>query len=810
MIMSSGNEWATETVCKTLESFIARLSPETQSELQRWDVWKQLLLVCLNQNLRPQFLCDLSQAQINSIRVLLIWKSRVLADLGKPNSGSNTREVVDSASPQSLQDELSAMEAQVRRTMHEEIKGEVLKPDNSQDGDSRLSYEASSSDIDFNVFASLPATNGFDVFIQMLVQLELKPYKYPYEYLTLLHEARDKGAEMVAYRKLLIAYLVSRGIINSPENNNPLPVYLALEKAIANETGLSSLGWSVQSCPWFRDEPGANLPYYLWDSEDHRTVETKDISQDGKVRYAVVSHTWGRWRIKDALADMRPRISWLVPENTKFDVRSLPSHLELLCKKLSCRYVWFDLLCIPQDRSDLAKKEIARQATIFKGATVAISWQNETEDWTTTQAVIRWLTLQVLRNPKILKYPVYKPGQLENIDPLIDEDLEALAQQLDDFYLTEQSDVLTEDLITVTQKLNEAEHVSLRQYLTAQPRTQPKAMNSSWFTSLWTLQEAFMRGDMIFVSKGWEVLTIDGDLPISLDALLSLASVGMHMKNKPKPVSHLIDLLLMTNMTELKKRHRVSLLATVCARQCEHSRTEAIMSMLGATQWQKKIDQEEDGVEGEKLVLGRYDYRFLQEIIDREGFVFFSSQYWKNNYFAWARRENRPVDIKILNIGSAYALQVPHPSLRTWKLLRDGSVRIRKVGILYANFGKSERDEELKDHTPNPHLDGPNWLIDVEVKFICPPLERMGDDDNGYFTSPLKTWMDNTLTDSPKYAVYISDGRFLQGFVLKELDTATDSSPGIMAKVADFSLEERKLNKIPIDVPSSTVNWLVY
>lgn len=32
-------------------------------------------------------------------------------------------------------------------------------------------------------------------------------------------------------------------------------------------------------------------------------------------------------------------------------------------------YVWFDLVCIPQDRSALAQREIARQATDFKNAT---------------------------------------------------------------------------------------------------------------------------------------------------------------------------------------------------------------------------------------------------------------------------------------------------------------------------------------------------------------------------------------------------------------------------------------------------------
>ncbi|KAI1740116.1 hypothetical protein F4680DRAFT_419725 [Xylaria scruposa] len=754
--------------------------------------------------------------------MLLIWKSRILTSPGKPNSDSSAREVVDSASPRHLQDELAAMETQLRRTMHDEIKGEVLKPDNGWGSDSRLSYEASSPDIDFNVFPSLPPANELDEFVQTLLQFEIKPYKRPHEDLIILHEARDKVAEMIAYRKLLMAYMISRGVTTSG-NNNPLRGYLALEKVIENETGLGPLGWSAQPCPWLSLEPGANLPYYLWDSDDRQTVETKNISPDGKVRYAVVSHTWGRW-IKDTLADMRPQVPWLVPENNKFNVCSLPDDLEKLCKKFSCRYVWFDLLCIPQDGSERAKSEIARQAVIFRGATVAISWQNETEDWTTTQTIMRWLILQVLYVRRASKYPIYELGELENINPLINKDLKALTEQLDAFDLTEDRDFPTKDLITATPKLSGADGFSLRQYLTAQPHARPSAMNFSWFTSLWTLQEAFLRSEMIFVNKSWEVLTIDGDIPISLDALLYLARVGMHVENKPETVSRLIDMLITTNMTELKQWHRLSLLTIGCARWCKHSRTEAIMSALGATTWQNK----KEGVDGEKLVLDRYDYRFLQEIIDREGFIFFSSQYGMDNDFALAKRENRPVgtilpfsgehqwtefDYKVLNVESLYAAQVPHPSNRTWTLLQDGSVKIQEVGILYANFGESGRDceiiEELKDHTLNPHLDDSDWLTDVEVILIGPP-EDGDDDDNDIFTAPLKTWMDTKFTDSPKYTVYISDGLFLQGFVLKELSIATDSSPRIMAKVADFSLD-RDSNKISMNVPPSrTVNWLVY
>lgn len=37
-----------------------------------------------------------------------------------------------------------------------------------------------------------------------------------------------------------------------------------------------------------------NLPYYLWDKEGKCTVETAQLNL--RPLYAVISHTWGRWR----------------------------------------------------------------------------------------------------------------------------------------------------------------------------------------------------------------------------------------------------------------------------------------------------------------------------------------------------------------------------------------------------------------------------------------------------------------------------------------------------------------------------------
>ncbi|KAI3340425.1 hypothetical protein F4824DRAFT_497377 [Ustulina deusta] len=163
------------------------------------------------------------------------------------------------------------------------------------------------------------------------------------------------------------------------------------------------------------------------------------------------------------------------------------------------------------------------------------------------QASLRWMILQALR--KSYEFPEYTPGQLHSVDPLIDEEFAAVTKEL----------ILLE------------------------------AIDPSWFASLWTLQEAFLRSDMLFVNRNWELFTVDGNLSASLDALLCLVMSCMNLQTSPKPVAWLVDLLLSTSMIALKRQHPVSILSTGCARYCKHSRTEAIMSVLGATNWHKEV-----------------------------------------------------------------------------------------------------------------------------------------------------------------------------------------------------------------------------
>jgi len=118
-------------------------------------------------------------------------------------------------------------------------------------------------------------------------------------------------------------------------------------------------GATIEACPWLSTEQKSGLPYYLWDLETQRTIVVDELQSPPQ--YTVVSHTWGRWRIGKTGISVRG-VPWLVPRNSKFNVHYLPDMLQKGRFPFQSRYVWLDLVCIPQDRSQRAVIEISHQA----------------------------------------------------------------------------------------------------------------------------------------------------------------------------------------------------------------------------------------------------------------------------------------------------------------------------------------------------------------------------------------------------------------------------------------------------------------
>lgn len=138
---------------------------------------------------------------------------------------------------------------------------------------------------------------------------------------------------------------------------------------------------------------------------------------------------------------------------------------------------------------------------------------------------------------------------------------------------------------------------------------------------------------------------------------------------------------------------------------------------------------------------GRYAYDFLEEVRRKFGFAFFSSEYATNNDFADARDQRTPmgtilpfsglkeralIDTKMLSEARIFVTQNAHPSLETWKLLPDSSVKIVEAGIIYATHAKNGNEsggaksaESYQKSSPEEGLNDPT---DLDALFVGPEV----------------------------------------------------------------------------------------
>lgn len=438
-------------------------------------------------------------------------------------------------------------------------------------------------------------------------------------------------------------------------------------------------------CPWLDEgsqdqlstDPAGNLPRYLWDIAAERIVTVATLRQTS-IDYAIVSHTWGRWRKGGKGTRVAGVDLWRVPENTRFDVTELPEMLK--AAGFAEQYVWFDLLCIPQDCSDdrLAeecKLEVARQATIFRNAKTAVAWLNDIENWIPLQATLHWFGIRWLMKTTT------DPHWFKGIE---------ISLQVAKMLASNSCGLLVGGSGTMEERL------------------------PGWMSSLWTLQESVMRPDMLLLSKAWRPLTIDYALPITIGDLVALvyADSESFEENsndyKPPGAKELESCLNKTSMTYITSGNRMKSLIMGRSRVCSNSRAEAIMSVAGATDWYlgKTVDQfrEIRNRDDTDLVCGLYPLDFVNELRNKIGPGFFMC-FHEIATVDWVRNENDgsmervtlqgsmlPFTPSQLNDGQLFKTFThdsgypAHPSVSTWTIQSDGSVVLPQVGILATNL----------------------------------------------------------------------------------------------------------------------------
>ena len=190
-----------------------------------------------------------------------------------------------------------------------------------------------------------------------------------------------------------------------------------------------------------------------------------------------------------------------MPQNSQFKAGELPYLLTRL--PFFVRYIWIDLLCIPQDDSEpefeaTKRQEISRQASIFSGAACAIAWLNNVEDWRGLRQALEWLSIRYF---KLFNAGFSMKDHIHNMG-VTEEVLENLLNST-----TTMADVSV-GLCNVTRE--------------STLETRLIMDLSSWFSSLWTLQDAFLRPDMCLCSGNFDVLTASGGFYVTFDMIKAL------------------------------------------------------------------------------------------------------------------------------------------------------------------------------------------------------------------------------------------------------------------------------------------------
>lgn len=216
-------------------------------------------------------------------------------------------------------------------------------------------------------------------------------------------------------------------------------------------------------------------------SRDESTTVYYGNSENPK--YNIISYTWGRWEDPDhgeaiqVTGPDRSPLEWRVPKvnpERAFGAEDFKCVLRKAANGLD--YVWLDVACINQNpRAPEYVAEIGRQAAIFSRAQEGYIWLHQT-------------TGSQLRDSLRLMVSIRDEGQQTKSG--------------------------------ANQHLRYRHDIKQRE---ADCKTVNCILQDPWFSSLWTLQEAYIKKDAIFLSK--EGRTIDfSDQPLTILALAALCT----------------------------------------------------------------------------------------------------------------------------------------------------------------------------------------------------------------------------------------------------------------------------------------------
>ncbi|KAF2122735.1 hypothetical protein BDV96DRAFT_5451 [Lophiotrema nucula] len=439
---------------------------------------------------------------------------------------------------------------------------------------------------------------------------------------------------------------------------------------VVNPT-LAQEGPVVDPCPWLEKtmDDQDNLPYYLWDIAEGRTIQTSMLLS--RPSYIAISHTWGRWRKKHAPPVAVPGALWKIPENDRFQVQQLPAIIRSLVQSLphNVDYAWLDLVCIPQDGSIIGTQEIARQAKIFQTAKYAMAWFSDLEDFQGLSCILDYLAVRMLE-----------------LDPRLHPETDRCKKRALGGTIGQRCELF------IGENMN------------------------AWFTSLWTLQEICLRPDMWLCAKTGCLLLANKSVPVPFSGMIALlenfrkAVVDLHFVaslHMSEEVSGVRDTVYWYARSELKPLLHLdiaSLIELAETRQCTERRAEAIMSALGVTEWFSSALARNPSAYSEfekDLVLDKYPLPFVQELARKSPKDFFAAK--QRYYFEKTTRVYHPdieqhgallpfskprpsdsdLNLTVRSIGDFLRSSLVHETLWTWTIQGTGAVHMEKACVLH-------------------------------------------------------------------------------------------------------------------------------
>ncbi|UKZ93075.1 uncharacterized protein TrAFT101_008007 [Trichoderma asperellum] len=340
-------------------------------------------------------------------------------------------------------------------------------------------------------------------------------------------------------------------------------------------------GPRIAACPWLnnKNEDPFGLdgwPEYLWHAKDRRLVRTRDLGLKSPA-YTAISHTWGRW--------MSENDGCFVPN-------------DLVCIPQGCKGETLD-----KEHSSLKQQEISRQGSIFRNARRTIAWFHDIDDFSCLEGLIEIAALSMIGVNKGLREATKHTREWRKARALshMGDGPTGLFSQPKD-----------------TPKGPEFKLWSKQQTGHAKEMSQPV---NFWFTSLWTLQELCLRPDMWLATSEWKFLCLEEHTLLPLNGVLCIfgknkKSLSGERITEPcliDAVSELRRWEVLTGLGELLSLRRVDILRLGDQRYCKEARSEAIMSVVGATRWYDRVVAGQYDPESD-LILNKYCKEFINEV----------------------------------------------------------------------------------------------------------------------------------------------------------------------------------------------------